>query len=79
MFKNLTTALVLLLVVVVVWVGLTVYFSINDVSVSPNAETYITPIKDRFDTTGFDDMTNRTTENLPVSPDTFNALLEQEN
>jgi hypothetical protein len=79
MFKNLTIALILLLVVVVVWVGLTVYFSINDVSVSPNAETYITPINSRFDTAGFDDMNSRTEENLPVSPDTFNALLEQEN
>jgi hypothetical protein len=79
MFKNFTSVLVLLLIVVVVWIGFTVYFSINDLNVSPNADTYITPINARFETTGFDDMVNRTSNNLPVAPETFNALLEEEN
>lgn len=79
MFKNLTTVLLLLLVVAVVWIGFSVYFSISEVEVTPNAETYIVPINSRFDLTGFDDMNERTSTNLLVAPDTFKALLEEDN
>lgn len=79
MFKNITTVLILLLVVVVVWIGFSVYFSLSDINVTPNAETYIAPINPAFNTDGFEDMNQRTQTNLFVAPETFNALLESEN
>lgn len=79
MFKSITTVLVLLLVVVVVWIGFSVYFSLSEVDVTPNAETYIVPINSTFNTAGFEDMSQRTQTNLLVAPETFNALLESEN
>ncbi len=75
--KNVRDALILLLVVAVVWVGLSAYFSANKVDVNPNANTYITNINPTFQTSVISSFSQRV-EELPVSPQTFRSLIESE-
>lgn len=63
--------LVLLVVIVVVWIGLSVYFQQASINVNPNASTYILSIKDSFDRNAYNQIIKRTKENLIISPDTF--------
>ncbi len=63
--------LVLLLVVVVAWIGLSVYFQQTSININPNASTYIVNIRNTFDRNSYDEMIKKTKENLLISPDTF--------
>lgn len=74
MFKNLTTVLALLLVVVVLWIVFGVYYSTTSTDIDPNAQSYIVQINSRFNTNGFDETVRRTNESLLVSPEVFRGL-----
>jgi hypothetical protein len=71
-------ALVMLLVVVVIWVGLYVYFEGSKVKINPNAETYKTQLKESFDLKGLDEVYERTQESLPVTPEVFLSLVDKD-
>ncbi len=76
MFKNLTSVLILLLVVVVIWVLLGVYYSVSATDINPNAQSYTIQINPQFNTQGFNEVVTRTEDSLLVSPEVFRGLLQ---
>ena len=78
MFKNMTVAFGLLIVVAIVWIGLTLYFPSSSVDINPNAETYIKPLPKSFDTDVINSMTSRIEEKLLTSPESFRNLIGEE-
>ncbi len=77
--KKSLIALVLLLVVAVVWVGSTIYFSTNDVDVNPNASSYTKQLSPSFDEEELNLVTERTSKSFTVSPSQFLNLTESSN
>ncbi len=71
MEKTLTPILVLLIIVVVAWVGLSLYFNQAAVVINPNAATYIATLRDTFDKESFDLLIKKTGESLPIQPELF--------
>jgi hypothetical protein len=74
--KTWITMLVFLLVAVAVWAGFSVYFSTTNLDINPNAPTYTSLLKSKFDM----DMLNRITDRvdkLLVTPESFLKLLEE--
>jgi hypothetical protein len=71
---KLRTSLILLLVVIILWIGLTLYFNVSSVDMNPNAETYTAPINPSFSRSGFDALTERK-DSLPVPPGSFQELV----
>lgn len=74
--KKSLIALVLLLIVAVVWVGSTIYFSTNNVDVNPNASSYTKQLSTSFDKDELDLVTERTSKSFTVSPTQFLNLTE---
>lgn len=77
--KKSLIALVLLLIVAVVWVGSTIYFSANNVDVNPNASSYTKQLSTSFDKDELDLVTERTSKSFTVSPTQFLNLTESSN
>lgn len=77
--KKSLMALILLLIVAVVWVGSTIYFSTNDVDVNPNASSYTKQLSTSFDQEELDLVTDRTSKSFTVSPSQFLNLTESSN
>jgi len=77
--KRSLIAIVLLLVVVVAWVGASIYFKQTAVDVNPNAASYTKQIKSAFDTDELEVVTERTTKSFSVSPSEFLNLTEGSN
>jgi ABC-type lipoprotein release transport system permease subunit len=73
--KKSLLGLVLLLVVVVVWVGFSIYFQSTSVDVNPNASSYSGQIRNTFDLDELEIITERTEKSFPVSPDEFLSLI----
>jgi hypothetical protein len=71
MEKSLITVLLFTLVVVLVWVGFSVYFTMNTVNINPNANSYISPITPTFDKNSFDKIIEKVDSTLPVHPSTL--------
>ncbi len=69
--KKSLIALVLLLIVAVVWVGSTIYFSTNNVDVNPNASSYTKQLSTSFDEEELNLVTDRTSKSFTVSPTQF--------
>lgn len=69
------TMLAFLLVAIMVWVGFSVYFSMNDSTLNPNASSYTESISGKFDTEMLKEITDRV-ETLPVKPEAFTVLIE---
>lgn len=70
--------LVLLLVVVLVWVGFSIYFQARDAEVNPNASNYTTHIDSTFDTEEINKINTRIDEGFSVSPEEFFLLTEED-
>ena len=70
-------ALVMLLVVVLIWVGLYIYFESSKVDINPNAQTYTPLLNESFDLDELEMITERTQNNFPVSPEVFLSLVER--
>ena len=79
MFKQSLYVLILLLVVVLVWVGLSAYFQTQAVDINPNAANYIRPIRSSFDIEEIERVKIRIEEGFPVSPQEFFLLTETDN
>ena len=79
MLKKFFVALILLLVVVVAWVGITVYFKQSTVNVDPNAITYTKQMKNSFDAEELRLVTDKTEQSFSVSPSEFLNLTESAN
>lgn len=77
--KKSLIAIVLLLVVVLAWVGVSIYFKQTAVNVNPNAASYTKQIKSAFDTDELEVVTERTTKSFSVSPSEFLNLTEGSN
>lgn len=71
MEKTLTPILILLVVVVIAWIGLSLYFNQAAVVINPNAVSYIATLKDSFDKESFDLLIKKTEETLPIQPELF--------
>ncbi|MCA9376806.1 hypothetical protein H6763_03530 [Candidatus Nomurabacteria bacterium] len=77
--KGFVTIIVAVLIVIILcWIGISVYDASNDVEINPNAEQYIKPIKPEFDLEAVDVVTEKI-DKLPVSPKIFHLLDEQTN
>jgi hypothetical protein len=76
MLKKFFVAVILLLVVVVAWVGITIYFKQSSVDVDPNAITYTKQMKNSFDAEELDLVTDKTEKSFSVSPSEFLNLTE---
>jgi hypothetical protein len=74
LIKRILSVLVLLLVVTVAWVGFSIYFQSVNLDIDPNATSYTKPINKSFDTETLDELTTRTDESFPVSPQEFLRL-----
>lgn len=70
--------LVLLLVVVLAWVGFSVYFQNSSVDINPNASSYTNQLKTSFDIEELEGISERTTEGFPVSPQEFLSLIGED-
>ena len=77
--KKSLIALVLLLIVAVVWVGSTIYFSTNNIDVNPNASSYTKQLSTSFDKDELDLVTERTSKSFTVSPTQFLNLTKSSN
>lgn len=75
LIKKSMVALVLLLIVVLAWVGLSVYYGTNDLDVDPNANSYTKQLQSSFDIDSLTKITERTEQAFPVSPDEFLSLI----
>ena len=73
--KKTMFALVLLLVVVLAWVGSSIYFQGSNVKINPNANSYTNQIRSTFDLEELKTITERTEESFPVSPEEFLSLI----
>jgi hypothetical protein len=72
--KRILPILIFLLIVTVAWVGLSVYFQNITLDINPNATNYTKPINDTFDEGTLDEITEKTAESFPVSPQEFLRL-----
>jgi hypothetical protein len=73
MGRELLPVLILLIVVVVAWIGVSVYSGNQNLDIDPNAASLTKNISPKFDVTGFTDFKARVTA-LPVSPTSFTSL-----
>ena len=70
-------ALILLLIVVLVWIGSSIYFQNSNVNINPNANSYTNQISNKFDLTELGMITERTDNSFPVSPSEFTVLIQK--
>lgn len=73
-FKKIIGVLILLLVVVAAWVGLTAYSASTNVDLDPNAASYVSTINPTFKTTGYENLKKKIEEGLLVAPSVFHEL-----
>jgi high-affinity nickel permease len=73
--KKTMVALILLLIVVLAWIGSSIYFQNTSVSINPNASSYTNQIRNEFDIDELNIVDERTKESFPVSPEEFLSLI----
>ncbi|MGI5897902.1 MAG: hypothetical protein ACOX6Q_01945 [Candidatus Dojkabacteria bacterium] len=71
-------ALVLLFVVVLMWIGFSVYFESTKSNVDSRAVGYTKVLKTKFDMDILDEVMNRSEESFPVTADEFLSLVEED-
>jgi len=76
MLKKAIIALILLGVVVLAWVGGSIYYQNTNIEVSPNAQEYTKTLRDSFDLEELEKITERTENSFPVSPSEFTVLIQ---
>ena len=76
MIKKIVAILILLLVIVVLWIGMSVYESKFVSTVNPNAQTYMKPISPSFKLGGFNEVMNLQ-QNLVAKPEDLYNLEEE--
>jgi cell division protein FtsL len=78
LLKQSIYVLVLLLVVVLVWVGFSIYFQAQDAEVNPNASSYTNHIDASFDIDEINNIKARISSGFSVSPEEFFLLTEED-
>ena len=76
MLKKAIIALILLGVVVLAWVGGSIYYQNTNIEVSPNAQEYTKTLRESFDLEELEKITERTENSFPVSPSEFTVLIQ---
>lgn len=79
LLKKSILALLLLLVVVLAWVGSSIYFKNYHTDVNPNATSYTQSMKNSFDSDELDKVTERTSASYSISPSEFLNLTKSNN
>ena len=74
LIKKILPVLVTLLIISIVWIGVSLYFQDTSIDVDPNATNYTKPINSSFDTDIIEEVSIRTEESFPVSPQEFLRL-----
>jgi Cu/Ag efflux pump CusA len=74
LIKKILPVLVAVLIMAVVWVGFSLYFQETAIDVDPDATNYTKPINSSFDTEIIEEVSTRTQESFPVSPQEFLKL-----
>jgi hypothetical protein len=76
LIKRVLPILIFLLVVAIAWVGFSLYAQSIELDINANATNYTKPISPTFDTENLNEITERTDESYPVSPQEFLRLNE---
>lgn len=76
MLKKAIIALILLGVVVLAWIGGSIYYQNTNIEVSPNAQEYTKTLRNSFDLEELEKITERTENSFPVSPSEFTVLIQ---
>ena len=76
MLRKAILVLILLGVVVLAWVGGSVYYQNSNIEVNPNAQGYTKVLRESFDLEELEKITERTNDSFPVSPSEFTVLIE---
>jgi uncharacterized protein (UPF0333 family) len=71
LLKKSLIALILFLVVVLAWVGTSIYYSSMHAEVNPNASSYTKSIKNSFDSEELKYVTDKTEAGFSISPSEF--------
>ncbi len=79
LIKKSLIALVLLGIVVLAWVGTSIYFQQTHVDVNPNASSYTKQIGSSFNSDVLKAITERTEKSFSVSPSAFLNLTQSSN
>jgi len=69
-------ALILLGVVVLAWIGGSIYYQNNNIAVNPNAQGYTKVLRESFDLEELEKITERANNSFPVSPSEFTVLIQ---
>ena len=72
--KKMFPILILLLIVAVVWVGVSIHFQNIDLDIDPKAESLVSPISDSFDMEVVQKLSEKTEDSFPISPSEFLRL-----
>jgi len=73
--KKATIPLIMLLVIVVVWVGLYIYYESSEIEINPQADSYVSQLQNTFDLDELEEVSRRTREHFPVLPEVFFTLV----
>lgn len=73
--KKATIPLVMLLGLVVVWVGLYIYYESSELEINPQADSYVSQLQTTFDLDELDEISRRTRDHFPVLPEVFFTLV----
>ena len=79
LIKKSFLALILLAVVVLAWVGTSIYFQKSHIDVNPNASSYTKQLGSSFNTNVLDAISTRTQASFSVSPSEFLNLTQNSN
>ena len=74
LIKKVLPVLIALLIISIAWIGVSLYFQDTSIDIDPNATNYTKPINSSFDTDIIDEVSVRTEESFPVSPQEFLRL-----
>ena len=78
LIKKSILALILLLVVVLAWIGGSVYYQSASIDVDSNAQSYVKTIRPNFDLEELEKVSDRTDTSFPVSPSEFLVLVDRD-
>jgi hypothetical protein len=65
----------MLLGLVVVWVGLYIYYESSQVEINPQADSYVSQLQKTFDLEELENVSRRTRDHFPVLPEVFFTLV----
>jgi hypothetical protein len=76
-FRKYFVVILLTIIVCIVWGGITLFSGRISSSINPNAEVYVKPLNPKFDEEIIEEVSERTKESFPISPEDFEELNPQ--